>query len=42
MVRQEAILGEAALRLGVSAHSVSLSTGKTFDMVKMGPYTLYF
>lgn len=34
VVRQEANLGEAALRLGVSGHSVS---GKTFDMVKMGP-----
>lgn len=42
VVRQEANLGEAALKLGASGHSVSLSTGKTFDLVKMGPYTLYF
>lgn len=40
--RQEANLGEAALKPGASGHSVSLSTAKTFDLVKMGPYTLYF
>lgn len=42
VVRQEANLGEAALRLGVSDHSVSLSTSKTFDMVKMGPIPCIF
>lgn len=42
VVRQEANLGEAALRLGVSGHSVSLSTSKTFDMVKMEPMPCIF
>lgn len=41
-MRQEANLGEAALRLGVSGHSVSLSTSKTFDMVKKGPIPCIF
>lgn len=36
-MRQEANLGEAAWRLGVSCQSVSSSIYKIFHMVKMGP-----